>query len=89
MYFGQLNGHYTFDAINHLLHEMCSKLRHFVEAKHRSQQYHEERVQKIGVVGSIGVHIDRNGCAVLIFKGVLTSDACALNTDALWIHYLM
>ena len=35
----------TFDAINHLYHEMCGKLYYPVETKHCSHQYREDRVQ--------------------------------------------
>ena len=46
---------------------MCGKLHYTVKTKHRLHQYHEERVQKIGYQGAIGISIERNGCAILIW----------------------
>ena len=37
------------------MYEMCGKLYHPVETKHRSYQYHEEGIQKIGYHSALGV----------------------------------
>ena len=57
---------------------MCGKLRHPVENKLLSDQYHEERIQKIGYYGAIDDSINRNGCVVLIFKEMWANVISAL-----------
>ena len=53
---------------------MCDKLHYRVETKHCSHQDHEEWVQKIGYHHVVGVSIDRNDCAILIFKEIWAND---------------